>query len=136
MEIISRRIQKYVELAVRQAKLSDPALTHAHGAVLFSHNKVLNVSHNKAGFSSFGRRFKPSALKCPSYASLHAELRAVLNVDKSSTRGSSVMVVRLNSAGKLRNSKPCAMCEQVLRFCEVKTVYYSNDNGNIEMMKL
>lgn len=133
---ISKRIQTYVDLAIRQAQQADSNLPHRHGCVLIKAGRVINVSHNKLGFSSFGRRFHSEADKVPSKASMHAELRAILNLDRTLTEGASLLVVRINRKGELRMSKPCSMCKCSTAFVGIKKIYYSTNEGDIEVMKL
>lgn len=40
-----------------------------------------------------------------------------------------VVVVRLNKHGKLRNSKPCPRCTQVLKALNLTNVWWSTDDG-------
>ena len=42
-----------------------------------------------------------------------------------------IIVVRKNKSGDLANSKPCKMCLEFIRHAGIKTVYYSDSNGNI-----
>ena len=42
-----------------------------------------------------------------------------------------IIVVRQNKSGDLANSKPCKMCLDFIRHSGIKTVYYSDSNGNI-----
>ncbi len=46
-----------------------------------------------------------------------------------------VTVVRYNSAGELRNSKPCANCLEYLIEVGVRYVIYSDENGNLVKTK-
>ena len=127
----SKRLGSIMELARRQAIQS--CLPMKHGAVLFKGGSVLNVSHNRNQFNAFGMRFNGgNTLK----ATLHAELSCVLNLDKSITQGASIMVVRIRSNGDYALSKPCEMCHGSLLFTGVKKVYYSNNEGELEVMRL
>lgn len=126
----SNKTKRHLQLAKRLSNQSDfPRFKH--GAVLVKGSTVVNTSSNKSGFNRFGAKFK----HIPEHASLHAELGAILNVERKRTEGSTVYVVRVNSQGQLRMSKPCPMCEGALRFCGVKKVVYSVENG-YEVMKL
>jgi len=104
-----------------------------HGAVLVKHGVVLNASHNKDKPCSFGGRFR---CRSKGQATLHAELGAILNMAKDSTEGADVYVVRVNYENEYRNSKPCSMCQEAMRFCGIKRVFYSTEDGYFEMMKL
>lgn len=57
-------------------------------------------------------------------------------MSRESTFNSDIYVVRVNSEGKYRNSKPCEMCQEAMRFCGVNRVFYSTEFGTFEVMKL
>ena len=57
-------------------------------------------------------------------------------MDRSTTQGSDVYVARINREGKARISKPCPMCEAAMRHVGVRRVYYTNEHGKIERMRL
>jgi tRNA(Arg) A34 adenosine deaminase TadA len=128
----SKRILRNFELARRVANQSSYG-KFRHGAVLINGGSVINVAHNKNNTCSFGARFRnPNAGR----ATLHAELGCILNVEKDGTRNGDVYVVRINPAGQLKNSKPCPMCQEAMRFVGIKRCYYSTDFNTFEMVKL
>jgi deoxycytidylate deaminase len=130
---ISKRQERYFELAKRISYQSD-YLGYRHGALLVKGGSVLNASSNKSNFCSFGNRFREPNTGS---ATLHAELGTILGLDRSSTQGTDVYVVRVNNNGEYRMSKPCPMCESAMRHCGVSRVFYSTGCENIfEMMKL
>jgi len=43
-----------------------------------------------------------------------------------------ILVIRLDKAGSLKNSKPCSHCLATMKLFGIKTVYYSTDEGTIE----
>ena len=57
-------------------------------------------------------------------------------MDRSTTQGSDVYVARINREGEARISKPCPMCEAAMRHVGVRRVYYTNEHGMIERMRL
>jgi len=129
--MLSRKERRYIELAKRISHQSD--YTHRHGAVLVKGSKVVNVSCNKNKFSSFAKRFKKSDKK---FATVHAELGSILNVERAQTDGATIYVVRTNNQNELRLSKPCNMCEEAMRWVGVKKVVYSTGDSTFEEMKL
>ena len=42
-----------------------------------------------------------------------------------------IVVIRVNNKGQLLNSKPCNSCLYYMKLFGVKSVYYSNENGDI-----
>ena len=123
---------RYIELAKRVAEQSNYG-KFRHGAVLVKGNSVRSVSCNKHRHCSFGARFRKEGY---GDATLHAELGAILGMDRSTTQGSDVYVARINRVGEARISKPCPMCEAAMRHVGVRRVYYTNEHGKIERMRL
>lgn len=73
----------------------------------------------------------------------HAEVEAMqrLPPPQSNTikrKYADLLVIRVDFNGNLRNSKPCSKCIEYLsklRTYRIKNVYYSNENGDIIMVK-
>lgn len=129
---ISNKKQRYVDLASRVAEQTD-FKEYRHGAVLVRGGVVLNTSCNKNKYKAWANRFRK---KQKGHATVHAEIGAILGLDRSITEGTTVYVVRVGRDGHLRNSKPCAMCEAAMHYVGVKRVIYSNSNGTLEEIRL
>lgn len=119
----------FIDLAKTQALKSNYG-NFRHGAVLVSGGRVINTGYNKDRFTNFGSRFRPCGF---GNATLHAELDAILNIDRKKTQGATIYVVRIsNDRDLFRNSKPCSMCHAALMFVGVKQVIYSVDENKFE----
>ena len=129
---ISKKTQGDLSLANRMALQSDETRT-CHGAVLVKGGNIINAAHNKWSYSSFGKRFRE---RDKGISTLHAELAAVLNLDRSITQGTDIYVVRVDKAGEFKMSKPCSMCEAALKHVGVKRIYYTTDDSSLEYYKL
>tara|TARA_Y100000296_G_scaffold87192_1_gene130465 strand:+ start:1676 stop:2080 length:405 start_codon:yes stop_codon:yes gene_type:complete len=129
---ISGRKKRLIELSKRVAEDS-AAPDYRHGAVLVKGGSVLSVATNKNSHARFGKKFRKR--DC-GHATHHAELGCILGLDRSATRGSDLYVVRIGKGGELRMSKPCEMCEQVLRHVGVKRVYYSISENKLGCVRL
>ena len=131
--ILSKKIKGYFDLAKRVAQQSEHD-HFKHGAVLVKGGSVINTSCNKDKYRSFGNRFRDT--KTCGHATHHAELGCILGLDKSATQGTTLYVVRVNRQGDFRLSKPCRMCEDVLKYCGVKKVVYTTDHKIIKKIRL
>ena len=89
-------------------------------------NKIYN-------HSSFGGKFRDPE-RGP--ATIHAELGCILGIPRDVTTGADIFVCRVNNAGEFRNSKPCVMCHEVMKHVGIKRVYYTTNEGSVEMYKL
>lgn len=126
------KIKRYFDLA-RNVAYSSRYGKIRHGAILIKGGSVINTCFNKDKFCSFGNKFRHPS-RGP--ATIHAELGCILGLPRSVTTGADIYVCRINKKGQFRNSKPCAMCHEVLRHVGIKRVYYTADQDVIEMYKL
>ena len=129
---LSKRISRYFDLAKNVAFNSGYGKLR-HGAVLVRGGSIINTCFNKDKFCSFGTKFRNPDR---GHATIHAELGCILGLSRTVTTGADVFVCRINKKGDLRNSKPCAMCHQVMKHVGVKRVYYTTNEGSVEMYKL
>jgi tRNA(Arg) A34 adenosine deaminase TadA len=123
---LSNKQRAYIELCKRVALQSDHPF-QKHGAALVKGGKVINTSFNRNQFNKFAQRFW---YKDNGHGTIHAEIGAILNVDRSITEGATIYVVRIGRAdGIMKNSKPCDMCAAVMKFAGIKRVIYSYKDG-------
>ena len=115
------KILRYMNLARRVAYQSCFP-DYRHGAVLVKGGSVINTAHNKSNFSRFGERFRNQEI---GKATVHAEIGAILGIDRSITEGAVVYVARIGAAGDFKLSKPCSMCHGAMKFVGIKRVVYS-----------
>lgn len=126
------RNSRYFKLAKKIATCSQNT-DYKHGAVLVKGGSVLNTSCNKNRLVSFASRF------CTEHngtSTLHAELGAILGIDRAITSGASLYVARVGKDGGLRLSKPCSMCVAAMKHMNIKKVYWSIDDNQCAMGKL
>lgn len=66
----------------------------------------------------------------------HAEVVALSDLWPNKRHGTKLWSLRYTRTGRLAMAKPCIRCEEFLRSCGVRVVYYSNSDGLIEVLKL
>ncbi len=64
----------------------------------------------------------------------HAEIRALRRVKYM--HNLTILSVRVNREGELKNAKPCEDCMRALKERGVRTILYSNDNGEIKRERI
>ena len=128
----SKRTQRYFEIA-RRAAHSSTYGNIKHGAVLIKSGRILNISFNKENFCSFGARFRKRTC---GPATVHAEIGAILGMAKKLTEGADIYVVRVGKNDNFQMSKPCDMCQEVMKFVGIRRVFYTSQSGGFEMLKL
>ena len=117
------RNARYFRLA-RKVALCSKQSDYKHGAVLVKGGSVLNTSCNKNRLVSFGSRF---CTEHDGVATLHAELGAILGIERNITEGASLYVARIGKSGSYRLSKPCPMCTSAMQYVGIKRVYWTID---------
>ena len=119
----SGKTRRYMELAKHMAHQS-AFPDYRHGAVLVK-GSIRNASFNKDNYCSFGSRFQKEH---QGRTTLHAELGAILGMDRSITEGATIYVARVGKEGNYKLSKPCSMCHAALKHVGIKRVVYTIDN--------
>jgi deoxycytidylate deaminase len=113
-----------LDLAIETAKTS-PSRRRI-GAVLLKKSKIISTAVNleKKSHPFQAKLAKKVGLEPKIY--LHAEVHALIRArDDADT----IVVARVDSKGKLKNSRPCPCCTLALQEAGITKVYYSTDNG-------
>jgi len=126
------RNSRYFNVA-RKAALCSEQSDYKHGAVVVKGGSVINTSCNKNRLASFGSRFCKEHDGIPT---LHAELGAILGLERSVTEGATLYVARVGKDGGFRLSKPCSMCTAAMKHVGIKRVYWTINNASCAMGKL
>jgi deoxycytidylate deaminase len=123
------RNARYFNIA-RKTALCSAQTDYKHGAVLVKGGSVINTSCNKNRLVSFGARF---CTEHDGIATLHAELGAILGLERTVTEGATLYVARIGKDGGYRLSKPCSMCTAAMQHVGIKRVFWSIDNNSCGM---
>jgi tRNA(Arg) A34 adenosine deaminase TadA len=104
-----------------------------HGAVLVRGGAIINLGINSEKYSSVGAKYRPEEKGVSTY---HAEIKALLNIPLSQTKGAIMYVARASKGKKEdRMSKPCTMCHALMQERGIRQVYYSVDGEHIGTYK-
>lgn len=112
---------RMINLAIESAHKS--TTTPRHGAVLFTNRrKIITCACNGPGTRTCGY----------DVPSVHAEAHCLQNARfRRKVRGSSLLVVRINSSAELMNSEPCDMCLFLIKRFGIARIYFSNEDGHL-----
>jgi tRNA(Arg) A34 adenosine deaminase TadA len=116
---------KILRSAIRNAQRS--SFKYRLGAVVFQNNKIISTGFNKGKSHPITKEYKE-------FGSIHAEIDAMLQT--TNTNGNNLLVVRILSCNTLAISKPCEMCQQIIRKNGIRTVYYIDENQKIKHTSL
>jgi len=111
--------------ALKQARKSEHR--HKIGAVIFSKKSIISSACNYPSRSAKSVTARED--------SLHAEVMAIIRARRN-LNNLSMLVVRINAKGKLMMAKPCEYCMSYIEYVGIKTIYFSDKNGNISRIKL
>ncbi len=101
------------------------------GAVLVGRNgKPISIGHNIA------TKTHPLTEKFGKFNTIHAEIDCIVGNNRDLLKDSTIYVYREKFDGSVAISKPCNMCESILRQFGIKKVIYTNRDGEFSIMKL
>ena len=129
-----KAIKKYLNFAIDISKQSTVQQARL-GAVLVSHNKVVNASPNlekthpmQAHLNKL-RGFDP--MSSGTRNTLHAEIATLLksrDLDIEWNK-SMLFIARLKKNADLGLARPCNACMGLIKQYGIKNIYYTTDNG-------
>lgn len=119
--------KKYIGKALKAAYKGQHD-QHQHGSILVKDNKILAIGFNKR---------KSHPLMGP-IKHIHSEVDTIIqcNSKRIDIPGSILFNGRVTKTGIIGMSKPCSICEMVLRNAGVVKVFYTDSEGNIKEMWL
>jgi pyrimidine deaminase RibD-like protein len=97
-----------------------------HGAIVVKSGSVVGTGFNKN--RNHPLFVSPEHIK--SHCSRHAEVEALKEAGGNAD-GAVLYVARVNNQGQDRNSRPCNLCEEVIKESKIKKVIYTKDETNV-----
>jgi len=120
--MLSKRETAFLSMARYFAKKSEAK--KKHGAVVVKSGRVVGTGYNKNRNNPLF--CSPEHIK--PHASRHAEVHALREAGDN-VAGAVLYVARVNNFGQDRNSKPCRLCEAVIKEANIKKVIYTKDKS-------
>ncbi len=116
-------IKRNIYLATKAA-LTGSYHQYRHGSILVKSGNALSVGVNNC------KTHPMSGIK-----TMHSEVAALIGVRWSDLSGSIMFNSRVNKNGKVGASKPCPLCQDIMKAHGVRKVYYTTGSA-IEELKL
>ena len=69
------------------------------------------------------------------YHTHHAEVACILGLPRQVTKGATIYVARVGKDGEIKNSRPCEICQAVLKHVGVKRAIYTTDGDGSDLIK-
>ena len=123
---------KHLELAKKIARTSNHRKSR-HGAVLVRGGSILSFAKNSLKYARFPQRFMSYQQNW--YHTHHAEVACVLGLPRQVTKGATIYVARVGKDGQIKNSRPCEICQAVLKHVGVKRAIYTTDGDGSDLIK-
>jgi len=123
--LTSKRIDRGMASAAKAAALSVDR--YKMGAVVYLGSRVVATASNTMTKSD------PKACDHYEWPFPHAEFNAVKKLSVCPTK-CIMYVTRTMADGSLGNSKPCSECQKMLKSYGIKTVYYTDGEGNVKQL--
>lgn len=136
MNYYSPMFERAIEIARGLWSPSHP-LRCFHTTVIFNKGKVVSIGINGPKThtaNTFNPKFV-SKVNVKLDGGCCSELKAILyfkNRTNIPSKKCSLVNIRINKKGEIKNSRPCASCENLLKYFEFNKVYYSTNEGNFE----
>lgn len=93
------------------------------GAAIFKQGKLISHASNS-------QKSHPKMIRYGNYVTSHAEFNAISKIkNKDILKGTTIVVYREDKNGDIAMSKPCEMCEPMLKALGVKKVIYTTREG-------
>ena len=108
----------------------------SHVAFLVKSGKIVHIglNKNKTHPATLAHPYRKKQRNLPLPIGLHSELAVCIKAKKEDLGNYEMAVLRVDRRGKIANSKPCAGCQSVIRQFNVKRTYFSNKNGELEIL--
>lgn len=103
-----------------------------HFAFCFQKNKLLAIGQNNPEKTHTQAMLLSKKFGITNrYPYHHAETDALAKIWNKHyiNNNVSLVIIRLNKHGQLRNSKPCTRCNKIIKSLGINKVYWSIDNG-------
>jgi tRNA(Arg) A34 adenosine deaminase TadA len=112
-------MKRFFEMA-KKISLKSPS-RYKLGCVIVKRGRLQGVGWNNMG------KTHPACKTAGNY--FHAELHALIGLDKKETQGADLYVYRETRNGDLAQSRPCSVCYFALREAGIRNVCFTDYSG-------
>jgi tRNA(Arg) A34 adenosine deaminase TadA len=127
---MNKKYKKLIEITKALRPKKKTTNRYFHAAFILHNKKILSIGWNNTTKSH------PSIKKYPyhEFAGTHAEMAAIIKMKRQDCDGMTMIVIRVNKNGDLRNSKPCAGCRALIAEKHFDEVWFSTENNSFEKL--
>ena len=121
----NHQLDSIINILKKKSKFSE--IRNQHSSAILYKNQILTI-----GINYFVNEIHPKS-------TVHAEVDALfkyknINKRKLNDKCIDIIVIRTNKNMKLINSKPCLNCLNIIKKFKINKIYYSDENGNINIL--
>lgn len=132
MNIVDQSLNIAISLLPKAKQIRNSKNKFFHFAFAYKKNKLLAIGQNNPEKTHtqalrLAQRFNINS----KYPYLHAETDLISRLwgKHYIDNNLSMVVIRLNKNGKLRNSKPCDRCQKIINALDITDIIWSIDGG-------
>ncbi len=118
-------------LAIKSLDTTTGKKFHTVAALFNEHNRMVAIGINSYVKTHPLQKQYAEKVGKPNSQYLHAEIAALVK-----GKGDKLVVVRINKKGMLMMAKPCSICMLAMKEADIKEVWWSVDENNMESMKI
>lgn len=117
-------LAKQILRAAQKVATQSECENFRHAALLFRGKKVVSKGTNRLKTHPKGSGY---------HKRIHAESAAIFSAIRQGIdpSGYNILVVRINKENKLRLSKPCPDCQNLIKEHNIKKIFFSNEKGQV-----
>ncbi len=125
-------LRRLVKLSYKNNHIGTHHGKFRHFSYLIYKNRIISTGYNKPTTHPLASEYGSF------YAGIHSELNAIIKLPYNTTQYKKLISkcdmvnIRLTQIGNICISKPCDVCEQLLREYNINNVYYTITKGNIK----
>jgi len=108
-----RLAKKSAQKSNSKFKLGAVVLDKKHRVLNFASNDMTKTHTKSKGWGGY----------------IHAEFKTLLGLSIEETQGGSIYVYRELQDGSMAMSKPCSVCQEIIKQYGIKNVYYTTETG-------
>ncbi len=117
-------------------------LRRKYGAIIVDDKKIISTGYNGSpkgmkncidlGYCEREKQNVPSGERYELCEAVHAEQNAMINGNPERMKQATIYVAGFETDGDYANSKPCKLCERMIKNAEIGEVVYRTSSGAIE----
>jgi len=130
------RHQRFICRATHITKQADPNCTFAVGAIIVLGSRIISTGACTTKTHPANPKIKASTKRDQLCAEIVAALKSTKILSRAQIKNCRVYIARKRKDGTVAMAKPCKHCTKFLKELGIRAVFYTNNIGQIESVRL